>query len=190
VVLLAVAGLGCTANVQNRDGDGPADGKAWATPVVCDGVPKLYKVTEDLYRGGQPEDGGFQALAAMGVRTVVNLRTIAEDRDQVTAAGLAYEHVGLHPCFPTDEAVIQFLRIATDPERTPVFVHCWFGSERASVMCAAYRIVVCGWSKDETVREMLEGPYGFSPFWWNLALYVQNLDVAKIQGALAPAQWR
>jgi len=188
VVLLAAAGLGCTANAQKGNGNGAADGKAWATAVACEGVPKLCKVTADLYRGGQPEAKGLAALRLMGIKTVVNLRTIGTNRDEVTDAGLAYAHVGLHPCFPTDEAVIQFLRIVTDPERTPVFVHCWFGSERSSVMCAAYRMVVCGWSKEDAVREILEGPVGFSPFWWNLALFVENLDVAKIKQALAPAE--
>jgi len=188
VVLLAVTRPGCLANSQNLDGDGPADGKPWATPVACPGVPKVYKVTDDLYRGGQPEDEGFRELAAMGIKTVVNLRTTATDRDETVAAGLAYEHIRFHPCFPEDEDVIRFLRIVTDPRRTPVFVHCWGGAERTSVMCAAYRIIVCDWSKGEATSEMLKGPFGFCPIWWNLVLYIQNLDVAKIQQALAPAQ--
>jgi hypothetical protein len=38
------------------------------------GLPNFGRVTENLYRGGQPSLDGFHALRAMGVGIIVNFR--------------------------------------------------------------------------------------------------------------------
>ena len=43
----------------------------------------------------------------------------------------------------------------------PFFVHCQHGSDRTGVCIAAYRIVVQGWTKQDAIREMTGGNYGF-----------------------------
>jgi protein tyrosine/serine phosphatase len=48
-------------------------------------------------------------------------------------------------------------------------------------MSAMYRIVFQGWSKDEAIREMVEGGYGFHSIWSNIIQYVKNVDVDKIK---------
>ena len=49
-------------------------------------------------------------------------------------------------------------------------------------MCAAYRVIVQNWSKDDAIQEMTEGGYGFHPVWTNLVEWVRNLDVAALRG--------
>jgi hypothetical protein len=44
---------------------------AAAQPV---GVPNFHQVSERIYRGAQPTTEGFQELAKMGIKTVVDLR--------------------------------------------------------------------------------------------------------------------
>src|SRR5690242_20720547 len=44
---------------------------AAARPV---GVPNFHRVSERIYRGAQPTPQGFQTLAKMGIKTVVDLR--------------------------------------------------------------------------------------------------------------------
>lgn len=190
---LALAGcLGCLRHDSAHRGDdlppSATERATWAQPIPTEGIPNLCKVDADLYRGGQPKGEGYGELAAMGIKTVVNLRTTGTGRGETVDVGLAYERIWFRPWHPEDEDVIRFLRIATDPRRTPVFVHCQRGADRTSVMCAAYRIVVCGWSKDEAIREVTEGPFGFYFIWWNLMDYIRDLDVPKIEQALARAE--
>ena len=198
LVILTAGGLalaGCLGGLRHDsphrvDGLPPsaAERAAWAQPISTQGVPNLHKVTADLYRGGQPEVEGFRELAAMGIKTVVNLRTTGTDRGETASAGLAYERIWFRTWHPEDEDVIRFVRIVTDPSRTPVFVHCKRGADRTGMMCAVYRTVVCGWSKDEAIREMTEGGFGFDDRWRNLVGYVQDLDVPKIKQAIARAE--
>ena len=81
---------------------------------------------------------------------------------------------------PEDNDVVHFLKIVTDPKRTPVFVHCQHRADRTGMMCAIYRIAVCGWTKDEAIREMTGG-FGFHSVWQNIVHYVRELDVEKIK---------
>ena len=188
VVLLAVAAAGCAGRWQNRERLGPPDRQLWATPVQCNGVPNLYRVDANLYRGAQPDDEGFQELAAMGIKTLVNLRTTGTDKGETADVGLAYERIWFRTWHPEDEDVVRFLRIATDPTNAPVFVHCKRGAERTGVMCAIYRVIVCRWTKDEAIREMTEGGFGFDRRWQRLVDYVRRLDVPKIKQAVALAE--
>ncbi len=43
------------------------------TPVVA-GVPNFHEVDANVYRGAQPSLEGFRSLAALGVKTIVDLR--------------------------------------------------------------------------------------------------------------------
>ena len=72
---------------------------------------------------------------------------------------------------------MQFLRTTTDPKLMPVLVHCEHGSDRTGVCMAAYRVVVQGWTKEDAIREMTEGDYGYHGIWENLIDYVQKMDV-------------
>jgi len=48
-------------------------------------------------------------------------------------------------------------------------------------MCAIYRVAVCGWTKDEALKEMTEGGFGFHPVWKNLKTYLDKLDVDALK---------
>lgn len=152
----------------------------WSQPVEIAGVPNLHKVSESLYRSGQPTAEGMRNLKARGVATIVNLRSFHSDRDEIGETGLAYEHIYMKPWHPEDKEAVRFLQVVTDERRTPVLVHCMNGSDRAGAMCAVYRIAVQGWTKEEAINEMVNGGYGFSPLWRNLVAWVQELDVEDI----------
>ena len=47
-------------------------------------------------------------------------------------------------------------------------------------MCTLYRIVVEGWTKEEAIREMTQGGFGFHEIWENLSDWVQKLDIDAI----------
>ena len=154
---------------------------SWAQPVELDGVPNLHKVSDNLYRSAQPTAEGMANLKKMGIKTVVSLRSFHSDRDEIGKTELGYEHIYMKAWHPERKEVVRFLKIVTDPKRTPVLVHCLHGADRTGTMCAWYRIAVQGWTKEESVREMTQGGYNFHSVFDNLPEWIQELDVESIK---------
>lgn len=154
---------------------------SWAQRIVLEGVPNLHQVSTNLYRSAQPTAQGMQSLKEKGVATVVNLRSFHSDRDHIGEAGLAYEHIYMKAWHPEREELVRFLQIVTDPKRTPVLVHCQHGADRTGTMCALYRVAVEGWTKEEAIREMTQGGFGFHEVWGNLPSWIADLDVESIR---------
>jgi protein tyrosine/serine phosphatase len=158
---------------------------AWAVPMPGKrALPNLHRVDDTLYRGAQPGKAGFEELEGMGVRTVVNVRNFSFERSTCERSGLDYVSIPMRAWSLGDEEVIAFLRVALDPARQPVFVHCKHGADRVGALVAAYRVVVQGWSREEAVEEMTEGGYGFHRRWQGLVEYVRTLDADAIRAAV------
>jgi protein tyrosine/serine phosphatase len=142
-------------------------------------------VSPTLYRSGQPTREGYVRLKELGVRTIVNLRSTQPDRKHLETLGLKYENRGMIAVQPNDEDVIWFLRIAVDPNCVPVLVHCDYGSERAGLMVAMYRVVVEGWDRERAIEEMTAEDRGFLPVFSNLATYIREADIESIRSAVS-----
>jgi len=155
----------------------------WARPVDLEGVPNLHRVSEGLYRSAQPTASGMRALKALGVRTVVSLRSFHSDRDEIDDAGLRYEHIYMKAWHPEEEEAVRFLRIVTAARGQPVLVHCQHGADRTGSMCAIYRVAVQGWTKEEAIREMTEGGFGYHEVWVNLPDWIRDLDIGRVRQA-------
>lgn len=153
--------------------------RTWAQPVELPGLPNLHKVSDDLYRGAQPTGEGMQQLKKLGVKTIINLRSLHSDRDEIGDTDLRYVHIRMTPLGAENKEIIQFLQVVADANNTPAFVHCRRGADRTGLMCAIYRIAVQGWSKPEAVKEMTKGGFGFYEGWENLIDYINNLDIAE-----------
>ncbi len=187
VFLLLVAGClearSAEAPKANRPSESARPG-TWAKPLDVPGVPNLHQVSDQLYRSAQPTEEGIKNLRRMGIKTIVNLRSFHSDRDKIGRSGIGYEHIPMVAWHAEEEDVLRFLRIATDPKKTPVLVHCQHGADRTGTMSALYRIVVQGWTKTEALKEMKDGGFGFHEVWQNLVQYVNGLDIDKIQRKL------
>ncbi len=145
------------------------------------GVPNFYRVSDSLYRSAQPTADGMKNLKKMGVETVVNLRSFHSDRNEIGVTGLAYEHIYMKTWYPKQNEAVRFLQIVTNPKRTPVLVHCQHGADRTGTMIAIYRIAIQGWTKEEAIREMKEGGYGFHRIWDNLLKWIQKIDIESLK---------
>jgi protein tyrosine/serine phosphatase len=145
------------------------------------GVPNLHKVSDTLYRSAQPSSEGMRNLRAIGVETIVNLRSFHSDRQEIGDTGLAYEHIYMKAWHPEEDDAVRFLQIVANPRRDPVLVHCQHGADRTGTMCALYRVAVQGWSKEEAIEEMSQGEFGFHSLWDNLIQWINALDVERIK---------
>lgn len=155
--------------------------ETWAKPVEMDGAPNLHRVSDSLFRSAQPSGVGMRNLETAGIKTIVNLRSFNSDRKELRGTALRYEHIYVKAWHPERKEVVEFLRIVADPKKTPVLVHCQHGADRTGTMCAVYRIFIQGWSKEDALREMTEGGFGFHSVWKNLPAWINKLDVDAIR---------
>lgn len=152
-----------------------------ATEITLSGCGNLYKVSEALYRGEQPTAEGFKELEKLGVKTVVNLRNLHSDQDKIEGTTLGYEHIRMEAWDPELEQIEAFLKIATDPEKQPVFVRCQHGADRTGTMVAVYRIVIENWDVEKAIDEMQNGPFGFHEIFSGLPEFIEELDIESLR---------
>lgn len=175
-------------------GSSAATASTTATPaekVQRPGLPNLGKVSDTLYRGGQPEKAGYDALKALGVEIVVNLRdegpSIGAERKEVESRGMRFVSLPWGALSKPDNAeVAAFLQLLRDNPDKPVFVHCKRGAERTGVMVSAYRMSQQGWTPEQALAEM--EAFKFRGFWfWYLKSYVRKFpELLKTHPALRP----
>jgi len=137
------------------------------------GLANVGRLTNGIFRGAQPKPEGYATLKAMGVRTVINLRTCHGERKAVEAAGMRYVEIPMSFWKDVDPAVVRMaLSVMTDPANQPVFVHCSRGTDRTGVVAAVYRMEVEGWSEAEAEAEM--EAFGFHEIWSQLKKFVRQ----------------
>jgi protein tyrosine phosphatase (PTP) superfamily phosphohydrolase (DUF442 family) len=178
ISIIALVGFYTPCGAETSPPNRPAH---WAERIQLEGVPNLHRVSDTLYRSAQPSAEGMKNLKAMGIETVVNLRSFHSDRDKIKGTGLAYEHIYMKAWHPEEEDAVRFLQIVTNPKRVPVLVHCQHGADRTGAMCAIYRVAVQGWSKEEALKEMTEGEFGFHGIWQDLIRWIDALDMEGIK---------
>jgi|SRR5688572_2424897 len=154
---LSLASLGSAQAVPGAD-------KAAAGQTAPIRIDNFGRVSATYYRGAQPEGRDYADLAALGVKTVINLTSfdaMADEPGLVEAAGMKYVAMPMTTrVAPTPEQLAAFLEIVNDPKQQPVFVHCVGGKHRTGVMTAVYRMTEGGWSSEQAFKEMKQYKYG------------------------------
>jgi uncharacterized protein (TIGR01244 family) len=122
-------------------------------------IPNFQKVNDRLYRGAQPTDQGFQDLAQLGIKTVIDLRDIgehsqADEQKIVTSLGMRYVSIPMHGLStPESDKVAAVQALFNDANGGPVFVHCKRGADRTGMVIAVYRISHDGWDNKKALSE-------------------------------------
>lgn len=156
--------------------------ETWAVPLALPGVSNLYRVSDNVYRSQQPTPEGLGLLhARLGIRTVINLRMFHDDAELATPPGLRLLRVPVNTWQIEDIDVVRVLRILRRRENGPFLIHCLHGADRTGVMSAMYRIVEQGWTREQALRELQEGGYGFHPVWFNIVRYLEHVDIGRIR---------
>jgi protein tyrosine/serine phosphatase len=156
----------------------------WAQPLSLDGVPNLFKVTDNLYRSAQPTTAGMNNLAKLGIRTVICLRFFHEDSGRIEETSLTAERVPMNAGHIEKEDVVKVLSLLQHKDRGPFLVHCLDGADRTGVTMAMYRMVVQNWSREQALEELRDGGYGFHRIFKNIPRYLENVDIADYQKTL------
>jgi protein tyrosine/serine phosphatase len=119
------------------------------------------KVDDQVYRGAQPTEPGFAALAKLGIHTVLDLRDEGgrSSREGIIVRKLGMQYVNIHLAgyvAPTAEQISKTLALLEDPKRAPVFIHCRRGADRTGTIIALYRIEHDHWTNDQALKEAKE----------------------------------
>lgn len=152
-----------------------------ATPTLAQGgservpgVANFGRVTDKYFRGGEVTKEGLKNLAALGVRTVIDLREEA-DEDEAAACkelGIAYHSFPMTtedtPAAGHVEKIVALIEQAT----APVYVHCSGGKHRTGTVCAYFRIKRQGQSAEKAWREQQSYGFGTPEEHANLFVYI------------------
>lgn len=153
----------------------------WAEKVELKGFDNLYKVDQDLYRSEQPGHGEMKLLDSIGIRTVVNLRQFKNDRDEAAGTSLGLKHIKMNASAISYEEIVSGMNALLKSEK-PVLVHCLHGSDRTGCLVAVYRMVKCGWTREEAIREFLEGGFGYHQGWFpGILRLLKTIDIKSLE---------
>ena len=120
-------------------------------------ISNFGQMDENFYRGARPGSGDFKNLAALGIKTVIDLTDNSREREQpaVEAAGMRYVNIPIvDKAYPSMEQASEFLKVANDPKTGKFYVHCAGGRHRTGVMGAIYRFNHDHWNYDQAYAEM------------------------------------
>ena len=122
------------------------------------GVRNFHQVDQSVYRGAQPTQQGINSLAALGVKTIVDLRggggRSSQEKRSVEAAGMRYINIPMNGhAAPTEQQVSRLLSLLNNSGGAPVFVHCRRGADRTGTIVACYRIAHDHWDNQKALGE-------------------------------------
>jgi protein tyrosine/serine phosphatase len=135
-------------------------------------IPNFHQVDADLYRGGHPRCSGYARLAALGIRTIVDLQGAtkgslrdceAHRRRRHFSFGIISFRINFLQTAVTGVSSESLRRLFASMERAPkpIFVTCKLGDDRTGLVVALYRMKRREMSFDEAKREALS--YDFHP---------------------------
>jgi len=137
------------------------------------GLSNVGRVAPGVLRGAQPGREGYAALKAMGVKTVIDMRTSESERKQVEAAGMSAIAIPIEMTREgLKEKVDRVVALMADPANQPVYVHCRHGQDRTGIVVAAFRMKQQGWRLAEAEAEMQA--FGFNDVWVNFRKFIRQ----------------
>ncbi|MXV13923.1 protein tyrosine phosphatase [Pedobacter sp. HMF7056] len=149
----------------------------------------FHQVDTGVYRSEQPGSTDFFEFEKTGIREVINLRRLRNDRKKAKNTKLALHHIPMKAAAINNAEVMKALTLIRD-RKGPVLIHCWHGSDRTGMLVAMYRMVFQDWTKDDAINEMTKGNFGFHSVYQNIVTYVRAADISAIKKELfvqAPA---
>ena len=126
-------------------------------------IDNFGQMDDRFYRGSRPKDSDYSALAALGIKTIIDLTDNSREYEQpaVERAGLKYVNIPMvDKSYPSMDQVNAFLKVVDDPATGKFFVHCAGGRHRTGVMGAVYRFTHDHWSLDQVMAEMNQYEFG------------------------------
>ena len=157
---------------------------ASSAPAQTTRIDNFARVNDTYFRGAQPAGRDYADLAALGIKTVINLTSgedaLADEREAVEQNGMRYVHIPMSTRrAPTDAEIATFLSAVNASASQPVYVHCVGGRHRTGVMTAIYRMTRDGLSGEQAFKEMKQFKYGPDFLHPEFKRFVYEYDVKR-----------
>ncbi len=122
---------------------------------IAPDMPNSGNVLEGVSTAAQPRKEDLQKLGEAGYKTVLDLRTPAEDRgfdepDAVRRAGMEYVNLPVSPDALDDDTFDRFREFIKEPDNRPVLVHC-SSATRVGALLLPHLILDEGSTREEAV---------------------------------------
>ncbi|MCC7705005.1 dual specificity protein phosphatase family protein [Janthinobacterium sp. GW460P] len=161
----------------------PGRNAEWAMPLPQ--VSNLHQVTPVLYRSAKLDSADVARLQALGVKTVISLRSFHSDTQVLDGSGIRAVRIPVNTWAIRDKHVIETMRsIRAAEQQGPVLLHCLHGADRTGLMAAMYRMLYQGWPREKAIDELKNGGYGYHAVWRNIESYLQRVNVDEIRARI------
>ena len=155
----------------------------WATPINAQF--NLFQIDTDLYRSQQPQPQNLDQIKALGIRTVISFRAFHSDDLVIQAPEIMLIRIPINTWHIKDRHIIAALdAIQQARQNGPVLIHCQHGADRTGLVSAMYRVIYQGWQKEDALKEMTEGGYGYHSIWTNIPRYLEQANIQELQQQL------
>lgn len=176
LVVLAVAIPVFGPPALDSSSQGPTSPLAKFANVIVK-VKNFGQMDEHFFRGAQPKESDYKDLAALGIKTIIDLRDdpTSYEKRAAEAVGMRYVNIPMSDKErPKNEQIATFFSIADDSSNWPFYVHCAGGRHRTGLIGALYRYNKYGWDYDTVYQEMKN--YDYYSRWGHGAIkdYVQD----------------
>lgn len=128
-------------------------------PLEITDTANVSTYDNKAYFSGQPSEAAFAEFAALGVKTVINIRTEPElasvgfdEAKVVEAAGMKYVHIPMGRALPGKDELKQMMDALDLQDDAPVLLHC-ASSNRVGAVWSYYVATRGGLSADSAVVE-------------------------------------
>lgn len=131
---LVVVGLSFCFGVQGEES--PATFRH-LEELHAEGLHNLFRVSEGMYSGSQPEgEAGFASLKKLGIKTVITVDGAPPDVETARKYGLRYVHLPIGYDGIPRETMLRLAK-AAQVLPGPIYVHCHHGKHRGPAAVAA-----------------------------------------------------
>lgn len=149
-------------------------------PIEPEGLKNFHVVTPTVYRSGQPHKKDMKRLEQIGVKTIINLRNVIDDKQEIKGTSLIQLRIPMRAKKITYEDIVTTM-CAIETAEKPVLIHCLHGSDRTGCMVAAYQML-SGMKKEEAISQFQEEQYGYnSRLFPNILELLESIDPKQLK---------
>ncbi len=148
---------------------------------VCKNHKAFYmeKLTDSFYRGSEPDAKKISELGQMGIKTILNLKSI-DNRQLANYSkiaeenGMKYINIPLNPFYIKKSFPYIMDIIKSGNKENPTFIHCTFGKDRTGFVSALVNFFKNGISMKDSIADMTE--HGCkNPLFLNMKNYLRKV---------------
>jgi protein tyrosine phosphatase (PTP) superfamily phosphohydrolase (DUF442 family) len=122
--------------------------------LQIEGANHVYRLGPELYSGSEPEGRkGLEALARLGVKTIISVDGAAPDVEAARELGMRYVHLPIGYDGVPDKQGKRIAQAAQTVEG-PIYFHCHHGQHRGPTAAALAAMSCQGWSAERAVDWM------------------------------------